>query len=77
MNDKYLDICGRSWHWTQVTVWAMLPSDPANPYLPLRKLCEELMEGFRRMMNGDDCQDGPFAELLLLDLQPVYADLTE
>lgn len=49
----------------------------ANPYRRFRQLLEELMEGLRAVMNGDDCHDGPFAELLLIDLKPVHADLLE
>jgi hypothetical protein len=49
----------------------------ANPYLPLQRLFEELMGGLDALMKSDDRHDGPFAELLLLDLKPVYAELMD
>ena len=54
-----------------------LPAETANPYLPLKKLLEDLMERLRVIMESEDCHDGPFAELLLMDVKSVYADLVE
>jgi hypothetical protein len=48
-----------------------------NPYLRLKSLFEELMEGLRVVMNGEGFHDGPFAELMLIDLKPVYDELLE
>ncbi|HQU45960.1 MAG TPA: hypothetical protein PK867_24315 [Pirellulales bacterium] len=54
-----------------------LPGERANPYLPLKELFKELMEGLRNVMNGDDANDGIFADLLLLELKRLYAELMD
>lgn len=56
---------------------AIVSGDVPNPYVPLKRMFEELMESFRAVMRGDDCHDAPIAELMLLDLEPVYAYLLE
>jgi hypothetical protein len=55
----------------------IVPGGDPNPYLPIKRMFEQLMEGLRMVMRGDDCHDGPFAEMLRLDLEPVYADLLD
>ena len=48
-----------------------------DPLPPLVALFKQLIDGFRAVMQGDDEQDGPFAESLVSDLEPHYADLLD
>lgn len=49
----------------------------ADPMPPLVAQFADLIEGFRRVCAGDDCHDGPYAEWMVMDLEPQYADLLE
>lgn len=49
----------------------------ADPMPPLVTQFADLIEGFRRVCAGDDCHDGPYAEWMVSDLEPHYADLLE
>jgi hypothetical protein len=51
--------------------------DETDPLPPLAELFKKLIDGFRDVMNGDDERDGPYAEWMLMDIEPHYADLLE
>jgi len=52
--------------------------DAAGGPLPrLVELFEDLLAGLEVVVQGGDCHDGPFAEMLLMDLKTPYADLVE
>src|SRR5487761_1317630 len=48
-----------------------------DPFPRFAQLLQELLAGLEAVMKGDDCHDGPFAELLLMDLKTPYADLLD
>jgi len=48
-----------------------------GPLRPLAELFKQLIDGLRLVMNGDDDDDGPWAQSLVCDLEPHYADLLE
>lgn len=48
-----------------------------NPFQRSVQLFQELMAGLEAVVRGDNCHDGPMAELLLLDIKPVYAELLD
>jgi hypothetical protein len=48
-----------------------------DPMPRLVTLFAQLVEGFRSVCAGDDCHDGPYAEMMLVDLEANYTDLLE
>jgi hypothetical protein len=66
-------------HARSVQPAAALPADTPNadPFPRFKQLLEELMSGLEIVSRGHDCHDGPFAEMLLMDLRTPYADLLD